>query len=41
MTKLQKKMAKIEKEFETAGPVRKQRLLKMAESVQKRIEGGK
>lgn len=30
-------MAKIAKEFETAGPVRKQRLLRMAESVQKEI----
>jgi hypothetical protein len=36
--KLLKKMVKIEKEFENAPPLRKERLLKMALSVQKKLD---
>ena len=38
MTKLEKKLKKIEKEYETAGPVRKQRLFKMADATQRKID---
>ena len=41
MTKLEKKLKKIEKEFETAGPLKKERLFRQAESIQKKIDANK
>ncbi len=38
MKKLLKKMKKIERKFETAGPVQRKRLMKSAVNTQKRID---
>jgi len=37
--KLKKKLKKLEDEYETAGPLRKERILRQAESIQKETKG--